>query len=102
VERGRTKDSVCEQFIETVAPMHKKFVQQQVGYADVVLAGTFSDEDVKALARRIAGWPQKGTRKISNFRFQRGAGGEHVTESKSEKRREKKEEAGSRTSRSRT
>ncbi len=23
-ERGRTEDSVCEQFIETVAPMHKK------------------------------------------------------------------------------
>jgi uridine kinase len=53
-ERGRTKESVCEQFIETVAPMHKKFVQSQARYADVVLPGTFGDEDVKALARRIA------------------------------------------------
>jgi uridine kinase len=54
VERGRTEDSVCEQFIETVAPMHKKFVQAQVRWADVVLEGTFSETEVKALAARIA------------------------------------------------
>ena len=54
VERGRTEDSVCEQFIETVAPMHKKFVQAQVRWADVVLAGTFGEIEVKALATKIA------------------------------------------------
>jgi uridine kinase len=54
VERGRTEDSVCEQFIETVAPMHKKFVQPQARWADVVLPGTFGEPDVKALAKRIA------------------------------------------------
>lgn len=59
-ERGRTKESVCEQFIETVAPMHKKFVQSQARYADVVLPGTFSDEDVRALAKRIAAGDQCG------------------------------------------
>jgi uridine kinase len=53
-ERGRTQDSVCEQFVETVAPMHKKFVQAQARFADVVLPGTFTDTDVKALANRIA------------------------------------------------
>ncbi|MDB6057171.1 MAG: uridine kinase [Verrucomicrobiales bacterium] len=55
VERGRTEDSVCEQFIETVAPMHKKFVQAQARWADVVLPGTFGESDVKALAKKIAG-----------------------------------------------
>lgn len=54
VERGRTEDSVCEQFIETVAPMHKKFVQAQVRWADVVLEGTFGEAEVKALATKIA------------------------------------------------
>ncbi|MGZ4961711.1 MAG: uridine kinase [Limisphaerales bacterium] len=53
-ERGRTENSVCEQFIETVAPMHKKFVQAQARWADVVLPGEFSEADVKALAKRIA------------------------------------------------
>ena len=53
-ERGRTRESVCEQFIEMVAPMHKKFVQPQARYADVILPGTFGDEDVKDLARKIA------------------------------------------------
>jgi uridine kinase len=54
VERGRTEDSVCEQFIETVAPMHKKFVQTQKQWADVILEGTFSEINVKALAKKIA------------------------------------------------
>jgi uridine kinase len=54
VERGRTEDSVCEQFIETVAPMHKKFVQSQARWADVVLPGTFGAAEVKVLAKRIA------------------------------------------------
>ncbi len=53
-ERGRTEDSVCEQFIETVAPMHKKFVQPQAKWADVVLSGTFGEPEVKALVKRIA------------------------------------------------
>jgi uridine kinase len=55
VERGRTEDSVCEQFIETVAPMHKKFVQQQQRWADVVIPGTFGETEVKDLAKKIAG-----------------------------------------------
>lgn len=55
VERGRTEDSVCEQFIETVAPMHKKFVQQQERWADVVISGTFGEAEVKDLAKKIAG-----------------------------------------------
>lgn len=54
VERGRTEDSVCEQFIETVAPMHKKFVQSQARWADVVLQGTFGEAEVKVLAKQIA------------------------------------------------
>jgi uridine kinase len=53
-ERGRTEDSVCEQFIETVAPMHKKFVQPQARWADVVLSGMFGEADVKRLVKQIA------------------------------------------------
>jgi len=54
IERGRTEDSVCEQFVETVAPMHKKFVQSQSKVANVVISGEFNDGDVKALAEKIA------------------------------------------------
>ena len=35
--------------------MHKKFVQPQARYADVILPGTFGDEDVKHLVQMIAG-----------------------------------------------
>jgi uridine kinase len=54
VERGRTEQSVRKQFFKTVAPMHKKFVQPQARWADVVLPGTFANAEVKALAQRIA------------------------------------------------
>jgi len=57
-ERGRTEDSVCEQFIETVAPMHKRFVQSQERWADMVIDGTFGESDVKALAKKIANGQQ--------------------------------------------
>jgi uridine kinase len=54
VERGRTEDSVCEQFVETVAPMHKKFVQPQSKSADLIISGDFGDADVRILAEKIA------------------------------------------------
>lgn len=37
VERGRTVDSVCEQYLTTVRPMHEQFVEPARATADLVL-----------------------------------------------------------------
>jgi uridine kinase len=36
-ERGRTMDSVIEQYLATVKPMHLEFVQPSKRYADVII-----------------------------------------------------------------
>ncbi|MBT0570964.1 uridine kinase [Curvibacter sp. CHRR-16] len=36
-ERGRTADSVIAQYLETVRPMHKQFIEPTKRYADVIL-----------------------------------------------------------------
>lgn len=36
-ERGRTPDSVINQYLETVRPMHKQFIEPTKRYADVIL-----------------------------------------------------------------
>ena len=41
-ERGRTLGSVATQYLDTVRPMHKKFVEPTKDYADIVL---FSGDD---------------------------------------------------------
>lgn len=38
-ERGRTVDSVCSQFLETVRPMHRTFIQPTRRHADLILPG---------------------------------------------------------------
>jgi uridine kinase len=38
VERGRTVDSVCRQYLESVRPMHEEFVEPVRADADVVVA----------------------------------------------------------------
>ncbi len=37
VERGRTVDSVIKQYLETVKPMHYKFVKPSKRYADIII-----------------------------------------------------------------
>jgi len=37
VERGRTMDSVIQQYLTTVRPMHLEFVEPSKRYADVIL-----------------------------------------------------------------
>ena len=37
VERGRTTDSVVEQYLATVRPMHMEFVEPSKRYADVII-----------------------------------------------------------------
>lgn len=38
-ERGRSLDSVVEQYLDTVRPMHLKFVEPSKRYADVIIPG---------------------------------------------------------------
>ena len=38
-ERGRTLESVVQQYLETVRPMHLKFVEPSKRYADVIIPG---------------------------------------------------------------
>jgi uridine kinase len=38
-ERGRSLNSVVEQYLETVRPMHLKFVEPSKRYADVIIPG---------------------------------------------------------------
>ena len=38
-ERGRSLDSVVQQYLDTVRPMHLKFVEPSKSYADVIIPG---------------------------------------------------------------
>jgi uridine kinase len=38
-ERGRSLDSIVQQYLETVRPMHLKFVEPSKRYADVIIPG---------------------------------------------------------------
>ncbi len=38
-ERGRSLDSVVQQYLDTVRPMHLKFVEPSKNYADVIIPG---------------------------------------------------------------
>lgn len=49
LERGRTAEAVERQFRETVAPMHRQFVEPQARWADVVLHHPCAPEEVTAL-----------------------------------------------------
>jgi uridine kinase len=53
--RGRTSASVRRQFRETVEPMHRLHVAPQRRFADVVMHGSCSINDVRRLTKRIRG-----------------------------------------------
>ena len=52
VERGRTVESVIEQYCNTVRPMYQKYLEQQQHYADLVI-GENNDVAVKVIAAKI-------------------------------------------------
>ncbi|MFN7138682.1 MAG: uridine kinase [Limisphaerales bacterium] len=52
-ERGRTIDSIREQFNRCVEPMHQRFVQGQKRWADIVLAKPLTKGDVDDLTTKI-------------------------------------------------
>ena len=55
-ERGRTIDSVLDQYLDTVRPMHEQFVAPSRGVADLVLSGAEAPDRVAdALVAAVMG-----------------------------------------------
>jgi uridine kinase len=55
-ERGRSAESVCDQYLSTVRPMHLEFVEPSKRYADVIIPeGGFNEVAVAMVAARIRG-----------------------------------------------
>jgi len=52
-ERGRTAESVRRQFMETVFPMHRKFVAPQTRWSDLIVTRALAARDIAPLARRL-------------------------------------------------
>lgn len=53
-ERGRTVESVCQQYLATVRPMHLEFVEPSKRYADVIIPeGGFNEVAIEMVAARI-------------------------------------------------
>ena len=54
-ERGRTADSVIDQYLKTVRPMHMEFVENSKRYADVIIPeGGFNAVAMDMVSARIA------------------------------------------------
>ncbi len=55
-ERGRTVESVCQQYLSTVRPMHLEFVEPSKRYADVIIPeGGFNEVAIEMVAARLRG-----------------------------------------------
>jgi uridine kinase len=52
-ERGRTTDSIREQFCNVVAPMHERFVEVQKAWADVVIEQSITQTELGRLVATI-------------------------------------------------
>ena len=53
-ERGRTRESVVEQYLETVRPMHLEFVEPSKRYADIIIPeGGFNTIAIDMVVARI-------------------------------------------------
>lgn len=61
-ERGRNVESVCEQYLSTVRPMHLEFVEPSKRYADVIIPeGGFNEVAIEMVAARIRGLLEEQT-----------------------------------------
>jgi uridine kinase len=55
-ERGRSVESVCEQYLSTVRPMHLEFVEPSKRWADVIIPeGGFNKVAIEMVAARVKG-----------------------------------------------
>ena len=53
-DRGRSAESVCDQYLSTVRPMHLEFVEPSKRYADVIIPeGGFNEVAIAMVADRI-------------------------------------------------
>src|SRR4029077_13579712 len=65
-ERGRTLDSVIEQYIPTVRPMHNQFVEPSKRYADVIIPeGGYNQVGIDLISGRIRTQLQKELKRSS-------------------------------------
>jgi len=63
LERGRTVESVCEQYLSTVRPMHLEFVEPSKRYADVIIPeGGFNEVAIEMVTARLRGLLDEQTR----------------------------------------
>ncbi|AXT47884.1 MULTISPECIES: uridine kinase [Chromobacterium] len=53
-ERGRTTDSVIEQYLTTVRPMHNQFIEPTKRFADVILPHGANDPAVDIITTKVA------------------------------------------------
>ena len=56
VERGRTVESVIEQYLSTVRPMHQQFVEPGKQYADVIVRG---DDEIAKVVNDVVQYVSK-------------------------------------------
>jgi uridine kinase len=60
-ERGRSVESVCQQYLATVRPMHLEFVEPSKRHADVIIPeGGFNEIAIEMIAARIGGMLETG------------------------------------------
>lgn len=60
-ERGRTLESVINQYLETVRPMHLEFVEPSKRYADIIIPeGGFNEVALDLVAARIGSLLRRG------------------------------------------
>ena len=52
-ERGRSVESVIDQYLETVRPMHIEFVQPSMRYADLIIPGGYNPAAVATVVELI-------------------------------------------------
>ena len=53
-ERGRSVESVIEQYVTTVRPMHLEFVEPSMRYADIILPeGGFNEVGIDLITGKI-------------------------------------------------
>jgi uridine kinase len=62
-KRGRSVESVCEQYLSTVRPMHMEFVEPSKRYADVIIPeGGFNEVAIEMVAARVKGMLEEHAR----------------------------------------
>jgi uridine kinase len=53
-ERGRTLESVVQQYLDTVRPMHMEFIEPLKRYADVIiLEGGYNDVGIDLVVQKL-------------------------------------------------